>query len=182
MNNGIQNALISNRYAQAFYALYKDSITSDHFNIIVQLVAYFKQNHSLISMLKIPIIPNEIKQQGLVEFLITKNGLPRCFEQLIQVLVQANRLYLIAQILNEIEKKYKQEHELINVEVKSSFSLTEDQQKTIINFVAHISGKKPTAHFIQDPSLIAGIRIVNDTFVWEYSVKKQLTAIQRCLD
>ena len=182
MNNGINNALISSRYAQAFYTLYKDFITSDHFKIIVRLVAHFKQNPSLIPLLKIPIIPNVIKQQGMVEFLITKNGLPRCFEQLIHLLAQANRLHLIAQILNEIEKKYKREHELINIEVKSSFPLTEDQQKTIIDFVARISGKKPTAHFVQDPSLIAGIRIVNDTFVWEHSVKKQLAAIQRCLD
>lgn len=182
MNNGVNSALISGRYAEAFYELYKERITHDNFKTMVQVVAYFKKNPSLISLLKVPIIANEIKKQSMIDFLITHNKLPDCFERLIDLLIKTNRLYLIAQIMYEIEKKYKHEHKLINIEVKSSCSLTADQQEAIIHFVARVSGKKPTAHFVEDPSLIAGVRIVNDTFVWECSVKKQLAAIQRCLD
>lgn len=182
MNNSVNSALISNRYAQAFYTLYRDQILHNDFKSLVQLVAYFRKNPSLISLLKVPIIPNAEKRQGMVDFLITRNKLPNCFERLIDLLIKDNRLYLIAQVLNEIEKKYKDEYELINVKVTSSYPLTGDEQEAIIHFIARLSGKKPTAHFVQDPSLIAGVRIVNNTFVWECSVKKQLATIQRCLD
>lgn len=94
------------------------------------------------------------------------------------VLLDQNNEALLPAIFFAIYQTYiaQQSTELFTIE--SSHQLTDEQKKLIEKFLSKKIGKKIRATAVINPALIAGLRLQSATRVWEYSVRKQLQALQ----
>ncbi len=164
---------ISHKYAQAFFNIYGDTVTSSAIKCIERAAQFLRAHRRALFLFKVPVIDRSIKQAGLVEF-CDRFQLGDNIERLAIVLLHDKRASLLAPIFEAIVALYKKRNSIVGVTVASSCALTEEQRSFIEAFIArHVVGEKNYRYTI-DTSLIAGIRVYSDTFLWEFSIAKQL--------
>jgi ATP synthase F1 delta subunit len=169
----LHDRLLAQKYAQAYMNIFGNKFTSDKENKLMAFVAAYKQNpakffylglHSLAPAVKTNLIGQEMQKFGLTQPL----------QPLIALLAQQGRLGLLVDVFQALVVLYKKMHGIIDVTVKSAQPLDESSLDVIRKFLMERTGKQ--VHMIPciDPSLIAGVRLQGDDFVWEYSIAKQL--------
>ena len=106
--------------------------------------------------------------------LIDHYKLPSFFEKLITLLVHDKRAPLMSRVLKELVALYRKKHTIVFFEITSSHGLTHEQLDNIEQFLARKTGCDIIYKYEVDTTLIAGLRLQSDAFVWEYSIRKQL--------
>jgi F0F1-type ATP synthase delta subunit len=76
---------------------------------------------------------------------------------------------------------YLERQHIVSFTITSSHLLPESAVLSIQRFLARNTGKTIIYTCIVDPTLIAGVRLVNTTLFWEHSVAKQLRDAQNIL-
>ena len=66
-------------------------------------------------------------------------------------------------------------------EVSTSVSLDDGDRETIVQFLTEKTNHTIIIKQEQDDELIAGIRLQSTQHLWEYSIRKQLAAVERYL-
>jgi len=170
--NGTQ--LLSRRYAQAFMHVYGKDIIESVFEKIRELVSFLLTHRKALFFLQLPHIPSDKKITILTELLVEQFKLPGSFEPLIKQLVDHKRSFLIAKILHQIAQLYMKEHNIEAFIFTSSHELTKAQLEEMKRYLADRLGKDIIYEYKIDKTLIAGIRLLSDTHIWEYSIAQQL--------
>lgn len=175
------NRVIARRYAQAYYNLFGHEITVAYFQAIQKAEQFIHEHKNIISWLKVPAMPDDIKLSALVHLLIKEHAGPESLKNLVQILIQDNRSFLIDVVLQEIADIYQERSGLHFFTVSTSHALSAEQSDAIEKF---LQSKKTGAVLKQqlvDKDLIAGIRMQSNLELWEYSVRKDLRAIELSL-
>ena len=165
------------RYAQACVDVFNTMMREKDCQAL-QAAAHFLSSHRrIIAFLQMPIIDTQTKMQAF-DSIISAYTLPVWLTSLFSVLLDHNRIVLLAPILYAISRIYRQLNGIELFTISSAASLNEQQKKACETFLTQKIGKKIISQYIQDTSLIAGIRMQSNKALWEHSIKKQLRVIQ----
>ncbi len=170
--------LLARRYAQAFMNIHADDINKETFDYMRQTVSFFKQHKRALFFLELPYITDAQKQSILHQVLIQQCRLPKVFDALITQLIEHKRSFLIAEVLEQIVAIYLKLHNIEQFLITSSHELTKAQLNEIQRYLADRLGKDIIYEYKIDKNLIAGIRLLSDYHVWEYSIAQQLHRVR----
>lgn len=172
-------SLISKRYALAFLNIF--SLSREQIDRIKQAISFLDQHDEVFLMLKIPLLAAAKKEEALHDYLINKYALPESFSVLIRVLSAEKRLFIINEVMRWIVQLYQENKEIELFEIASADSLAPEDVRVIEKFLADSTGHSIITQQKIDRDLIAGIRLKSTQHLWEYSIRKQLAAVQRSL-
>jgi F-type H+-transporting ATPase subunit delta len=168
---------VAKKYAQAFMTVFPKSCT---FNDIkkIELAYNFLQTHKrTLFFLQLPQFDEE-RKKSMVADLIDYFSLPHDFAAIILLLIKHNRSFYIPDVLRWITQLYKDQIQNIEFSIKSAHDLTDKQVESIKLFLEHLVTKKIIGIPSVDTSLIAGLRLQSNDYLWEYSIRKQIKALQ----
>jgi len=178
--NGVSST-VAKKYATAFLNLFIDEFSCEDIHRVCQAGKTFKRNHTLLFFLGCPMIAADVKKQALDEMLeIYSLGRPS-FEKLVTLLIQDNRTYIVGHVLSEICSIYAKRKKLAYVSITSAHELTQQDLAIVERFLANLTEVSIIYDYKIDKSLIAGIRVQSDTFLWQYSVSNRLEQIELSL-
>ena len=161
------------KYAQAFFAVYGDTVTDALIGNIYNAVQFLANHRRALFLFKVPVIDRSIKIDALEEF-CDRFTMNEPIKKLLTLLLDERRSSDFIRVLQYIIALYRKKNNMVAITVASSYALTDEQRSTIEAFLAQrIVGEKSYTYAI-DQALIAGVRVYSDNFLWEVSVAKQL--------
>lgn len=170
------HVLNAKRYAQAFLNLF--TLTQADIANIKKAFDFLDHHREIFSLLKVPLLDSQIKENALKEYLLIQFSLPASFQQLIHVLVEQRRTYLIQMILSEMINLFEDQQGLESFTIASSTALNDTELEKIKAFLATHTHHNIICTPLVDIGLIAGVRMQSNNHLWEYSIRKQLAAIK----
>ncbi len=175
----IKDVAIAFKYAKAFLNVFIEKISLADYKNIVILEQFLKSRRAALAFLILPHIEYKAKERALSS-VIEKFSLPDCFNNLIRVLVKGRRAFLFPIILNTIALVYRKRKNIEDFVIQSSNQLDESALKEIEIFLSQKTGAKILSKHKIDNELIAGIRLMSDRYLWEYSIAKKLRTLMSC--
>lgn len=167
---------IAKKYAKAYMAEYADTLTLADIKSIKLAIRFFKRHHNFMSLVNLLVEPTKTKTIVLDE-LFEHFSLPQNLKKLIDVLVNHKQLKIFSEVLSDICCLYFQTNNMLELTIYTATSLENHEFEKFENFFKKLSGKITLSTLVHDPSLIAGVRMQTDLFLWEYSIAARL----RCL-
>lgn len=160
------------RYAQAYLKTQRISHQLLHCFIIVR-DALKKQKDAKVyigMMERFGLDPRPVMYTFFEQFGCQAHEIKPLFD----LLFEQKRFILLLDILSAIITESQKRKGIIKCTVSSSIQLTDAEKKEIETFIhTHVS-KNALIEYAIDASLIAGIRIVTNTKMWEHSIAQQL--------
>lgn len=168
--------LIAKRYAQAFLNIF--TIAIGDLAKLHKAISFLEHHKEIFSLLKVPLLDARIKSQSLDEYVVSKFELPDSFKTLIGLLVKHKRSFLIIDVLKELMIVFQDRQGIETFVISSSTQLDQTQMKKIYAFLADKTHHMIVCESRIDAQLIGGIRMQSADHLWEYSIAKQLRALQ----
>lgn len=170
--------LLAKKYACAFLNLYHTQLSDWYFDNLMSLGVFLKNNSWIFVYLSIPTVDYEIKQKVIHR---VGESLQFCHHTsiLINTLLKHNRIELLGSVIKQIQIRNRTQKNIEVFTVKTSHDLDDEQKNSIIDFIKKITSSHITVQFLQDPSLIVGLKIQSDVHRWERSVARQLRDIEQ---
>jgi F0F1-type ATP synthase delta subunit len=163
----------STAYAKAYLNVFGDGLPRDSVVAIEQAGLFLQEHRRALFLLKVPVMDEAVKRKGIKE-LSNRFGLPSSIEQLFELLLNRRCASLLADVFLAIVREYNKRNHHEKVVVSSSQALSDEQRKKIIAFADKRFPGSKEYEFKLDASLIAGIKIMSNTMVWESSIDNYL--------
>jgi F0F1-type ATP synthase delta subunit len=163
----------SRKYAAAFLNVHEGTLTPSDIDAILQAAQFLADHRRAVFLLKVPIIPEQVKREGLQDF-CDRFGVPRIVMDLLTLLMDHKRAHLLGAVLKDIVKEYNRRHDKVTIMVTSANPLDSVQKKQLEDFAERIFPGIKTYEYELDNTLIAGVRLQSDTLLWEYSIDNYL--------
>ncbi len=176
MARQIEEDIIAKKYALAFLNVYGDEYTKESLEKFAGLEEFIQENQHLYVSLRIPNIPLSTKKMVL-DKLAESYSLGESMKTLMHRLLDDGRIEILDKILRHIGWVYKRKYNIERFDVATSHTITKAQKEKIIAFIKSRSDAQLLTRFVVDPSLIVGVRIESNTFLWERSVKYRLRSV-----
>jgi ATP synthase F1 delta subunit len=167
---------ISQKYAKAFMALFPKSVTFADIGKIKIAQQFLQKHKQALLFLQLPQF-NHTTKKSMIADLISHFSLPEQLSAIMLLLVKHNRSFYIPDVLFCINQLYKQQTNSMIFSFKSAHTLGEQQIDTIKRFLEKLVHKNIIAEPSLDRSLIAGLRLQSNEYLWEYSVRKHLQSL-----
>ena len=175
----ITSEIVAKKYALAFLNTLKQDLSSDTLQQLDLFATFLKRQKTVLAHLALPSLSNATKQI-LVQKITTHFGLSDLITRLIFLLMEKRYIHLLDVTIKQIIKQYQKRHAIAPFLISTSHPLQEDEKQRIIDFIVKIMPhNKIQPTFSVLPELISGIRIQNDTLLWERSINKLLQRIQQ---
>jgi len=174
-------ALLCRRYATAFLNVNGKQISlndCEEFKNAAQLV---RVHRSWLVFFDLPDLSDE-KREQMITILIEKLHLPSIVQSLLVLLDHHRRIGLLPEVLDSLVKLFFERHDLIYFTIRSYPTLSAEQLNIIKNFLMAQTGKNILYVSQECPALIAGVRALSGTLLWEYSIEKKLREAQQVMD
>lgn len=171
---------LARRYAKAFLNTFGEQLSIDNQKALCSGAAFFKKHKQTTFLMQLGFLEKDLKLKALAK-ICNEIELPTFFEKLMQLLVNHKRSFLLEEVFEQLCILFKKQLGTMEFSVKSAGLLSELQKKEIVSFLEKETGKKIFCSYEQDPSLIAGIRLQNECFLWENSIRGRLSRIQGSL-
>lgn len=97
----------------------------------------------------------------------------------LDLLEQHQRLSLLSEIFLAVADLYREHYGYELCRVSSAQELDHQQKSELQTQLRHLLGKKIYCSYVSDPSLIAGIRVRGQSFVWEDSIAQRLRMLEQ---
>jgi len=166
------------KYATAFLNACKKEKRSVHVEIISTFENFVTANKVFQATLDLPSLSID-KKHETIEFVSKKLQLSPCLKRLTFLLLNHKRIYLLDEILRTILLLQTQQKQKHHFNVYTSHKISETEKNKIINFIKKTVSNDVTASFDIDITLISGLKIKGDTFLWERSIAKKLRDIEQ---
>ena len=167
---------LSQKYAKAFMAIFPKAITLSDMGKIKTAQQFLQAHKQALLFLQLPQFSQE-RKKSMVADVISHFSLPEQLSALILLLIKHNRSFYIPDVLACINNLYKKQTQSMSFSFKSAQPMTEKQITTIKQFLSTLLNKNIIAEPSLDRSLIAGLRLQSDEYLWEYSVRKQVQTL-----
>ncbi len=170
---------IARPYAQAVFKLAKEENSKDQWSENLAFLSILMQDSEMVGVVKNPKIKKQRIEQLILD--IAEAKFDGKIINFIRLLIQNNRLLLAPQIA-DLYEQYKSEDEgYVDVELKSAFTLTKAEEKTIgaalekaLNKTVHMKAKV-------DKTLIGGFLARAGDIVIDGSIKGRLQQLSKRL-
>jgi F0F1-type ATP synthase delta subunit len=169
--------LLAKKYAVAWLNCFESQIDRPMCERMKAFGMALKEQLHGTALLKLPFMISGILD-SCVELLFKRGDLPNQISPLLGLLKEHQRLFLLPEILTELEILYDQRHNIAVFNIVGSHALPATAVARITQFLHHKTGQEIIVHVDTDPSLIAGLRLRSDHLLWEYSIKQRLRALR----
>ncbi|OGB97008.1 hypothetical protein A3F06_01490 [candidate division TM6 bacterium RIFCSPHIGHO2_12_FULL_36_22] len=177
----VNQGIIAQKYARAFYNVYGHEITLDSFWILRSAGSYLRYIPGVLFFLTLVDIDNKVREE-MINVLLTKLKLPLSFARLIQLLMLHRRIFLLPMVLQFLVDLCQEQHKALLFTISTSEQLKNDADKhEIERFLHRLSGCHILAEYTLDTNLIAGVRALNKNYLWEYSIESKMWSITNSL-
>ena len=171
---------IAKKYAIAYLNVNENSLTEKDMKSIFIAYCFFKKNSDLMNLIYGISFEKE-KIANVIDKLCKHFFLPKTFQILIKLLIKHKRIYYLKDVLQDICALYKLRKNILELEIKTANVIDVNEVKELENFFAKQSNFNIESKVIVDSSLIAGVRLQSDFFIWEYSIASKLKALKHNL-
>lgn len=172
-----QDRYLARLYAHAFINVYKYELTADTIVSIEQAAHILEKKQRSLFFFTVAQIPHDDKKR-IMHAWCKEHALPNAVYKLIDILIDAHRGYLWAHVLKGIVRIYQEYNNIMRINVISSITLSKNLCTRIQQFLERMTHKTIIASYSEDAQLVAGIRLMSDTLLWEHSVRSQLKKIR----
>jgi ATP synthase F1 delta subunit len=169
---------LAKKYAIAFLNVCDKESHVVHLEVISAFYDFTTSNKVFQAILNLPSLPME-KKHKIIKHVSEKLYLCQNIKKLVFLLLKDKRIDMLDEILKKIILFRKQKLKKYHFSVSVSHKVTEDEKNKIIKFITSLVNTEITTSFIVDVSLIGGIKIKGNTFLWERSIAKQLREIEQ---
>lgn len=169
--------ILARKYAAAFLEVYGATMTMDEYQRLHEFKRAWDLHGTWLSALTLPTASREKKIIFMERLLAAYHVMPD-FIRLVQLLITDKRESLLSQVIAMICSLYLKQIGVVMCTLVSSHALTEPERAVVQHYIARQIGYQIIYDYKIDASLIAGIKVVSDTFMWEYSVARQLREIE----
>ena len=173
-------SLIAKQYAKAYLAQYGTTLTLDDFEHIKKAILFFRDHHNFMSLTSV-LVEQHAAQHPLIKEVFEHFSLPESLKKIVPLLIRHKHLTLFAQVLQDICCLYLLQNNILEVTVHTAAPLSDVELEKFENFFTKLSGKRIMSRVQIDPSLIAGVRMQSDLFLWEYSIAARLRTLRQKL-
>jgi ATP synthase F1 delta subunit len=176
----ISGVPVAKKYATAYLNVYEDELTGADVHAMLVAYTFFKSHHEFMHLLCAVSID---KAETILVFtkLINDFALPKSLNMLMVLLVKHKRVCYLKEVLQDIYCLYKMRKNILELEIKTADSIDAHTAQAFQMFFAQESGKKIESKVSVDRSLIAGVRLQSEFFLWEYSVASRVRALRHKL-
>ena len=175
----IQKQVLAGRYAAAFLNLYSDTLTLDDYYAIQDARNFLNDNRNLLTYFKLPRMSEE-KKEALQKIFEAFN-VPSSLHKLAHLLLGHQRLFLLKEVFDALLVSFRERKHIMVFKITSSHTLQKVQLDNIKNFLEKKTGNTILYNEVLDKKLIAGIRVLSNNYLWEYSIAQQLREAQQAL-
>lgn len=176
----ISQKIIARKYAKAFLNLYFDALSDQHIEGLFKFHLFLRENRGILCYLNLPGL-NEQVWNDFSTRLYADFTLPQHFAKLIQVLVLKRRVELLPTVVVALLQEFWKRKHVLHFEVTSSLKLSLAQQAAVIAFLTNKTGAAVRAAFAMDSSLICGIKMKSDSYMFEHSIARELKNFEESL-
>jgi ATP synthase F1 delta subunit len=179
MNSDVGSLVM--KYAQAYFNVAQTQLDEQETRCLDEVRYFLIANKKIVFFLGIAVLNKEVLRSAL-ERLFATCKTKAILIQLSFLLIEQRRVFLLADILFYSQELYREKIKQVLCTVTSSASLSMQQQKILEQFVQKQTGASSViCTYKLNPALIAGVRIENETMVWEHSIAKQLARSRQAL-
>ncbi|MDR3646276.1 MAG: ATP synthase F1 subunit delta [Candidatus Babeliales bacterium] len=176
----IKDSIIAKRYAVAYLNLSLEKLDNEDLLKIRGAYDFLLNNRQAFFLLTLPNISLSDKTY-LIDVFLKKFNLSIYLKDLFLLLVEQNRIYLVKDVLKAIITIYQVRRNIMIFDISSSDSLDKNDIDVISKFLYKNTKNEILPLYKIDKSLIAGIKLQSGSFLWEYSIKKQLASTKKLL-
>jgi F-type H+-transporting ATPase subunit delta len=176
VNHTPVNKNIAKKYAQAFMAVFPKSLTFADMGKIEIAQKFLRAHKHILLFLQLPQFDHE-RKKSMVADLIGHFSLPDQLSAIILLLITRNRSFYIPDVLTSINELYKKQTNCIEFSLKSAHNLNSTHIESIRQFLKRLLDKNIITTSSIDTSLIAGIRLQSNDYLWEYSIRKHIQTL-----
>lgn len=176
----IKDSLIAKKYAQAFLNLSIEKF--DDQDILKIRIAYdfLTNNNQVFYSLSLPNIALSVKTK-FIDVFLKKFDLNFELKGLFLLLLKDNRINLVKEVLKSIVNIYQLKKNIMIFDISSSYKLDNNDKDIILEFLQKNTDKKILPIYKIDKNLVAGIKLQSGSYLWEYSINKQLAGTNKLL-
>ncbi len=176
----ISQKIIARKYAKAFLNLYFDALTEQHIDAMSKFYLFLRENRGILCYLNLPGLNEQVWKDFLTE-LYARFVLPQHLPKLIQVLISRRRVELLPAVVVAILQEFWRRKHVMHFEVTSSQELSLSEQAMTNAFLAKKTGAEIKATFAIDATLICGIKMRSDSYMFEHSIARELKKFEESL-
>lgn len=176
----ISGISIAKKYATAYLNIHENELTEIDIKAVFAACDFLKTHHNFMHLLCVISFDKE-KMGQVCTKIIHDFGLPKSLSKLMLLLVKNKHIGCLKEVLQDIYCLYKMRKNLLELEIKTASHLDAHAVQAFETFFAQKSGKKIESKVSVDRSLIAGVRLQSDFFLWEYSIASRLRSLRHKL-
>jgi len=176
----IKDSVVAKRYAIAYLNLSLENLNDQDLLKIRVAYDFLVDNREAFFLLTLPNISLSDKTY-LIDIFLKKFNLSFDLKNLFLLLVEHNRIYLLKDILKAIIDDYQARRNIMIFDISSSNYLDKNDIDVISKFLYKNTKNEILPIYKIDKTLIAGIKLQSGSFLWEYSIKKQLAGTKKLL-
>jgi|GEM_PF-947247 len=175
-----QMQMLARRYACAYLNVFYEILSPESADAICEGAKFFSERKKALFFMQLGCLERSDVYDRLVDT-CGKIGIPSTFNSLIALLLEHKRAFLLKQIFDELcNEVHRRRNELI-CEVAIAGQISESDKIVVTDFFQKKTGKKLICSYKEDPSLLAGIRIHSEQFLWESSIRGKLRRVYNAL-
>lgn len=175
-------AAVASRYARAFAdvvferRLDPQSALTD----LDSVAAMLSGSPDLRTVLENPGVPPEQKLH-LLDAIAKQSGISRELRNLVAVIIDHRRIGLFEEIAQSARQEINERLGVAQAEVTTARELTADEKRLLEEKIARTSGKRITAQYSLDPTLVGGVRVKVGSTIYDGSVRGKLDRMREQL-
>ncbi|HSW75559.1 MAG TPA: F0F1 ATP synthase subunit delta [Candidatus Saccharimonadales bacterium] len=166
-------SLVAKQYAKAYLLEFENLLTLADIENMKSAVRFFRRHHNFMSLVSLMTKIHE-RKHVMIDEIFSHFSLHSSLKKLVTILLRHKRLLYFAQVLQDICSLFEMRSGVLHVTIQTATPLTESEIAKFESFFAKLSGKRIISQVHIDPSLIAGVRMQSDIYLWEYSIAARL--------
>lgn len=167
---------LARRYAQAYLEVWYQVLVPKNVSAFEAAHTFFKEHQPACFLMDLTLLAVEAKKKALMH-LIEQFHLPVSCYELMCLVIAHHRASLLGTVFHQLADLYQKRAGIMTFVVQSSVGLEEHEKLMIENFLKEQMDVQIHCSYELNPDLIAGVRIFNEQYLWEYSAQAQLRAL-----
>ncbi len=167
---------LARRYAQAYLGVSYHLLVPDNVGAFEAAHVFFKEHQPACFLMDLTLLSPEVKKKALMD-IIERFKLPVSCYALMSLVIAQHRAALLAPVFHQLADLYQKKAGIMTFSVQSVIALSQEEKTGIENFLKEQVPAQVHCSYELNPELIAGVRIFNEQYLWEYSAQAQLRAL-----
>ena len=166
-------SVAANRYAKALMdVLYPDNAEAGY-EQLRSFSAVLQQQHDAARVLENPTISAD-RRKALLDKIGDALHLHKSVRNLLNLLIERNRLNLLDEILIAYQKFLDERLGIVRAQVRAAMPLDSTEQQQLAGKLQTVTGKKVRMEVAVDPTLIGGVVAQVGSTIYDGSLRQQL--------